>query len=94
MKRGLYLIAGYASAERRIATETQGRLGATRKVHFKRAAENAAIGWLAAEVRRLTGRPHHIAVAQLAGIIVKAEISEDRVVNALRVRKREWRQYR
>jgi hypothetical protein len=92
MKYGLHLIADRIEANRRVANEDVLRLGATRKSQSRQAGENAAIGWLAEGVRLATGRPHLLAVADLAQVILKTEVSQDRVRNAARARQREWRQ--
>jgi len=69
MKRGLYYIDDAIKARRTIAKETTPRLGATRKsVDAGKAAETAAIGWLAEGVRRCCRRPHRRAAADLAEV--------------------------
>lgn len=92
MRQGLSLINDRVLAGQRVAKEDHGRLGVTRKSNMKQASQNAAIGWLAEGVRRITGRPHHLIVADLAQIVLNTEVSLDRVKQTLRVRSREWRQ--
>jgi hypothetical protein len=94
VKRGLYHLADAIDTRRRIAKETIRRLGATRKnVDAGKAAETAAIGWLADGVRRCCGRPFFKATADLAEVIFSGEITIDRVREASRTRQREWRVY-
>jgi hypothetical protein len=108
MKQGLYLIDNLIEGRRRIANETRLRLGATRKLGRPKrgtgkkgqaanavalaARQNAAIGFLAEGVRRVTGKTYLGAVRKIAEVILDTELSEDRVRNAARLRAREWRQ--
>ena len=84
------IIAG----RQRVASETIFRFGATRKSARtnKNAAQTAAIGWLAEAVERIAGRPltRHAAVLAEATLAIR-DITEDRVREALRTRRREWR---
>jgi hypothetical protein len=92
MWHGLNLLAAHISTTRTWAREDVLRLGATRKSQIKKAGENAAIGWLAEGVRRLTGLAHFSAVRDLAEVIMEIEIDDlERVRRCARVRKREWR---
>jgi hypothetical protein len=76
--------------ERRIASETPKRLGATRKLG-PGAAELAAIGWLAGDVRHYTGKPNREVVRLLAEVVLQREVTDDRVRKAERIRLgREW----
>jgi hypothetical protein len=90
MKQGLYLISNMISARRRIAMETPGRLGSTRKSQIKQAKIIAAIGWLAEGVHRITGKRNLRVVADLAQVIVKKTVDEEAVRRAIKNR-REWR---
>jgi len=93
MKRGLYYIDDAIKARRTIAKETIPRLGATRKsVDSGKAAETAAIGWLAEGVRRCCGRPHRRAAADLAEVVLGCEVTIDRIREADRTRQRDWRE--
>jgi hypothetical protein len=75
----------------RIAKETILRLGTTRKSHGKKAAETAAIGWIAEGVKRITKRTNARLSADLAELVLGHEVSLDQVDNAAETRKREWR---
>jgi len=92
---GLNLLVGHLSTKWTSAKEDVLRLGATKKKFIKQAGENAAIGWLAEGVFRVTGRPHYRAVRDLAEVILKIELDDlERVRRCARVRKREWRTQR
>jgi hypothetical protein len=78
----------------RTANETILRLGATRKGREKRAADIAAIGWLAEGVRRITKSTNSRLSADLAELVLGCDVSLDRVDNAAETRKREWRRTR
>lgn len=92
MWHGLSLIIDHLSAKWRSAKEDVLRLGATQKWGIKLAGENAAIGWLAEGVRRVSGRPNYRVVRDLAEVILNIELADlDRVRRCARVRKREWR---
>jgi hypothetical protein len=94
MNHGLYCLNNAIEARRRIAKETVQRLGATRKkLNDGKAAETAAIGWLAEGVRRCCGRAHFRAAADLAEATLGGEITIDRVREAWRTRQREWREH-
>jgi hypothetical protein len=92
VKRALYWIADWIETDRRLAKHNMFRFGATRKSQIKQARQNAAIKWLAEGVRRVSGKPHLPAVADLAQVIVGTEVSVDRTRHVMRTRKREWRQ--
>jgi len=94
MNSGLYFIARRINEDRRVAKEAVLRLGATQKKGATNAVapENAAIGWLAEGVRRVTGKPHLAAVRDLAQVMLQTDLSEDRVCHAARLRYRGWRQ--
>jgi hypothetical protein len=95
MKLGLHLVREAIKDRRRIAVETPLRIGATRNTKGKagKAAETAAIGWLAEGVRRACGDPHHEAAAVLAEIALDCRVSVDRLIEAERTRReRDWRQ--
>jgi hypothetical protein len=102
MHNGLYWIDDRIGTIRRLAKEDQLRLGATRSNGLTKkssandgtesiAPQNAAIGWLADGVRRITGKAHMKAVTELAKVILRTTLTEDRVRAASRVRKRDWR---
>jgi hypothetical protein len=75
----------------RTAKETILRVGATRKSRGKRAAETAAIGWIAEGVKRITKKTNARLSADLAELILGCDVSLDRIDNAADTRKREWR---
>jgi hypothetical protein len=75
----------------RIARETILRLGATRKSRGRKAAETAAIGWMAEGVKRITKATNARLAADLAELVLGCDVSLDRVDNAADTRKREWR---
>ena len=91
------------STTQRVAKEDQMRFGATRKNGLAKgkpiasdlaetiAPQNAAIGWLAEGVRRVTGKAHLRIVADLAEVILRTSLTLDRVRAAARTRDREWR---
>jgi hypothetical protein len=87
MKHGLDLIADRIGECRCYAKETPARVGATRKMHTKEAAENAAIWVLAENVKFTTGKPHHREVAHLARVILETDVDPERVRHAVRKRK-------
>jgi hypothetical protein len=90
VKRGLYLLSNAISARRQVAEETLLRLGATRK-NRGQAGKTAAIGWIAEAVRHRCGRPHLRATAELAEVVLRCEVSLDRLRGAEQTRRREWR---
>ena len=64
--------------------------GVNRKSHTKEAAETAAIGWLAEQVDDVFGKPCARHVAVLAEVALNIdEVSEDRVREALKSRRRQ-----
>lgn len=66
------------------------RFGVNRKSRTKEAAETAAIGWLAEQVEDIFGKPFARQVAVLAEVALNiAEVSEDRVREALKSRRRQ-----
>ncbi len=86
MTRGLDLIGGLIDLRRRIAKDTDSRLGATRDKHYKESPNNAAIQHLAEEVDKITGKPHRLEVATLAEVILGTtrSVTVDRVRGATR----------
>ena len=73
-----------AKARHRVAKETPGRIGATRKSQQKKAAENAAIGWLAASIKRITGSAHTLPSCYIAEALLGIkEIPEARLRGAV-----------
>jgi hypothetical protein len=90
-RRALASIRDRLAVGVRTATETVRRLGATRKSHGRKAAETAAIGWMAEGVKRITGRTNSRLTADLAQLVLGCTVSLDRVDNAAETRKREWR---
>lgn len=91
MLDGLSLLEGAIQSSTNVAKETRLRIGATRKVKGKAAAETAAIGWLAEGVKSATGKANEEIVVELATLIVGREVSIERVHEAARTRGREWR---
>jgi hypothetical protein len=75
----------------RIAKETIFRFGATRKRHGPKAAEIAAIGWMAEGVQRITKQPNYNLVADLAELVLGCEVTMDRVKSAVGTRQGDWR---
>ncbi|HVW74265.1 MAG TPA: hypothetical protein VHC39_11545 [Rhizomicrobium sp.] len=90
----LYEIGVLIEQRERIARETLPRIGATRKMAGETAEENAAIGWVAASIQRVTGRPWLRQSGILAGTLLGIdEVSEDRLRGTLRnFTDRDWRQ--
>jgi hypothetical protein len=89
MEQGLDLIACRIKQGRSVANDDIRRLGTTRKKHGRKAAENAAIWWLAEAVGSFTGKVHKAQVAELAAVILqKTEVSVDRVRHAVGKRHR------
>jgi hypothetical protein len=92
IRRGLYLIADAIAGRRRIAEETILRVGATRKTYDSgKAAKTAAIGWIAEGVRNNCGRPNTSVAASLTVAPLGCEVTEERLREAARTRKRDWR---
>lgn len=91
--QALYEITSLIRTRGRIARETPRRIGATRKLSSKVAQENAGIGWLAASIKRICGRPYDRQTRRLAEVLFGIrEISEDRLRRALRNHtEHEWR---
>ncbi len=85
--RGLDLIVKLIEGRRYIVNTTAPWLGATRDKHHKEAANNAAIWHVADAVRRATGKAHREKVAELAQVILEADVSIERVDNVVRTRK-------
>ena len=91
-KQGLYLLENAISARRQVAQETVLRLGGTRKKKDRgKAGATAAIGWIAEGVERRCGRPYLNATADLAAVVLRCEVSLDRVRAARKTRQRAWR---
>ena len=94
INHSIYVFKELIADRQRVASETILRFGATRKSarSNKNAAQTAAIGWLAEAVERIAGRPltRHAAVLAEATLAIR-DITEDRVREALRTRRREWR---
>lgn len=91
MKDGLVRIRKAVDFRGKMIKETALRIGATRKTQGK-AADTAAIGWLAEGVQKITSAANEKLVAQLAEIILGSTVTAYRVHAAVRTRKREWRQ--
>lgn len=91
MRHGLYLLAGHLNSRETAVKQDQIRLGATRNRHMEGASENAAIYRLGVGVRETTGERNLNAVIELGQIILKMELTEDRVKKAIETRDREWR---
>jgi hypothetical protein len=93
INRGLHIVDDMIDVRRRVAKETMPRLGATRKLaDGGKAGQTAAIGWLAASVRRISQQAHHGAVADLAQVILDSGVvTIDRVSKAELKQGREWR---
>jgi hypothetical protein len=92
----LITMADTISARQRVAHETILRYGATRKSapQNKKAAQTAAIGWLADSIERIAGKPVTSHVAVLAEAILETTdiITVERVRKALKTRRgRDWR---
>jgi hypothetical protein len=87
MTRGLDLIDRRIEAKRCNAKETIPQFGVTRKTQSKKAAANSAIWLLAKEVHLVTGEPKLEAVADLAGVIIGATVTLDRVRHVVRNRR-------
>jgi excisionase family DNA binding protein len=94
INHSIYVFKVLIADRQRVASETILRFGATRKSARtnKNAAQTAAIGWLAEAVERIAGRPltQHAVVLAQATLAIR-DITEDRVREALRTRRREWR---
>lgn len=90
MRTGLTLIDDEVRFLTRIAEESPGRIGATRKSRGQ-AATKAAIGWLTEGVKRVTGAANEEIIAELSEVVLETEVTVDQVHEAGRVRKREWR---
>jgi hypothetical protein len=90
-RSALASVGGRIQQQKRIAAETPARLGATRKSHGRKAAETAAIGWIAEGVERITGHTNARLCADLAELVIEGDVSLDRVDNAAETRQREWR---
>jgi hypothetical protein len=88
-------MADTISARQRVAHETILRYGATRKsaLQNKKAAQTAAIGWLADSIERIAGKPltRHVAVLAEASLKTADIIGIERVREALKTRARNWR---
>jgi hypothetical protein len=74
----------WVAARRREAKDIELRLDASRKRHIDKAAENAAIWALAANITFATGEPHEAQVANLAEVILDKPVSVERVHAVLR----------
>jgi hypothetical protein len=75
----------------KVARQTRGRIGATRKSSNKNAAENAGIGWLGASIKKITGRPHVRQACALAEILFGIrEVREDRLIGASKNVEADW----
>lgn len=83
--RTLYMIDELIGNRDRIARETPNRIGATRKSSINKAGENAAIGWIAASIKRITAKPNYQQACILAEVLLRlGEIDEDRFRKRLR----------
>lgn len=72
--RALNEIVALAESRCRAAKDTPRRIGATRKSQQKKAAENAAIGWLAASVMKIAGRPWYRQSCLIAEVLLGIEV--------------------
>jgi hypothetical protein len=88
LKHALDLIARRIDWGRGVAELALAQIGATRKVRNKEAAEIAAIWFLAARLHGAVGKPHLSEVADLAEVILRTEVSKDRLSHILRKRRR------
>jgi hypothetical protein len=97
VNHAFYILKESIADRKQIASETILRFGATRKSARtnENAAQTAAIGWLAEAVERVASKPctRHAAVLAEATLAIR-DITEDRVREALRTRRREWRAHR
>jgi hypothetical protein len=101
MQAGLFWMSDRIRTIQRVAKEDILRFGATRKKGLAKgsnklaeitAAQNAAIGWLAEGIRRVTGKAHIKEVTDLAEAILHTPLTEERVRGVSRNRgKRDWR---
>jgi hypothetical protein len=89
MKKGLRLVDYEIFERQELATDDTRRLGATRKFRCNKAAQNGAIGWLALSLHEITGKPNLRAVADLAQVTLRTEVTVDRVRHAVRQRRKE-----
>lgn len=82
-RQSLYEINSFTELRARAAEETPRRIGATRKVQQNEAAENAAIGWLAASIKKIKGRPFETQACIIAqALLSTSKISEPRLRRA------------
>jgi len=84
LKYAVDLIARQIEWSRGVANATIAQLGATRKRRSKEAAYNAAIWCLGAQVPTVIGWPPWQEVADLAQVILKTEVSAERVRQVVR----------
>lgn len=87
---GLHRLEDAVKTRRRTAEENLRRCGVTRKVQGK-AAETAAIGWLATGIERVVGRADFNLTSGLAQSIIGQEVSVFRAREAKRTHQRDWR---
>jgi hypothetical protein len=90
------IVADVISARRRVASETLLRYGKTRNSapKNKKAAQTAAIGWLAEAIEKIAGKPltRHVAVLAEAILGLRDVVTIERVREALKTRSaRDWR---
>ena len=90
LNENLDLVDSCIVKHRRNAEDTEPRLTASRKTNSKKAAENAAIWLLAANIVIATRKPHERLVADLAAIILgkkPSQVSVERVHSVIRLHK-------
>jgi hypothetical protein len=75
IEHGLYLMRNLIELRQRLAIETTGRIGATRKRGGRKAARVAALAWLGQGVERAMSRPH----PRLAAVLAQAIFPEDAI---------------
>jgi hypothetical protein len=90
------IVADVISARRRVTSETLLRYGKTRNSapKNKKAAQTAAIGWLAEAIEKIAGKPltRHVAVLAEAILDLRDVVTIERVREALKTRSaRDWR---
>ncbi|MEA2911102.1 MAG: hypothetical protein QOJ15_3183 [Bradyrhizobium sp.] len=88
VKQSFDKVDRWIAAIRGISNGTAPKLGATRKANQDRAAETAAIGWLASAVKGICGRPHfgHVSMLATAALKTAETVSIDRIRGALKTR--------
>lgn len=88
LRAKLHFLKRLIQFQETIELETPMRIGATRKA----TAQSVATSWLAASIKRITGRSHFWATSILAEKILQIpQVTEDQIRRALRNMQREWR---